>query len=69
MESWITDLIVQAVAGGVGGTAGGSILKDLSMGKPADAITGAVGGGVVAQILNSVLGGGAGDVAWMSPHW
>ena len=65
MESWITDLIVQAVAGGVGGTAAGSILKDLSMGKPADAISGAVGGGVVGQILNSVLGDGAGDVGGM----
>jgi hypothetical protein len=60
MESWMTDLIVQLVSGAVGGTAAGSILKDLSLGKPGDAISGAIGGGVVGQILNSVLGGGAG---------
>ena len=63
MESWITDLIIQAVAGGVGGTAAGSILKDLSLGKPGDAISGAIGGGLVGQILSAVLGGG--DVGGM----
>ena len=70
MESWITDLIIQAVAGGVGGTAAGSILKDLSLGKPGDAISGAIGGGLVGQILSAVLGGGAAmSAAWMSPAW
>jgi hypothetical protein len=64
MESWMVDLLVQAVSGAVGGTAAGSILKDLSLGKPGDAISGAIGGGLVGQILNSVLGGG-GDVAGM----
>jgi hypothetical protein len=66
MESWMTDLLVQVVSGAVGGTAAGSILKDLSLGKPGDAISGAVGGGLVGQILNSVLGGaGGGDVGGM----
>ena len=41
----------------VGGTAAGSALKDLSMGKAGDAISGAVGGGVIGQILMAVLGG------------
>jgi hypothetical protein len=59
MESWMTDLIVQVIAGAVGGTGAGAILKDLSLGKPGDAISGAIGGGVVGQILSSVLGGGA----------
>jgi hypothetical protein len=58
MESWMMDLLVQVVAGAVGGTGAGTILKDLSLGKPGDAISGAVGGGIVGQILNSVLGGG-----------
>jgi hypothetical protein len=62
MESWMTDLIVQVIAGALGGTAAGAVLKDLSLGRPGDAISGAVGGGVVGQILTSVLGGGAGDV-------
>ena len=65
MESWITDLIIQAVAGGVGGTAAGSILKDLSLGKPGDAISGAIGGGLVGQILSAVLGGGGAEVGGM----
>jgi hypothetical protein len=55
----------QVVAGAVGGTGAGTILKDLSLGKPGDAITGAVGGGIVGQILNSVLGGGGGEVGGM----
>ena len=63
MESWIADLLVQAVAGAAGGVGAGSVAKDLSMGKPADALTGAVGGGIVGQILASALG--AGDVAGM----
>jgi hypothetical protein len=51
-----------------GGTAAGAALKDLSLGKPGDAISGAIGGGVVGQILAAVMGGaaaGGGDVgAW-----
>ena len=39
MESWITDLLVQVVAGAVGGTGAGAILKDLSLGQPGDAVT------------------------------
>ena len=35
MESWMTDLIVQVIAGALGGTAAGSVLKDLSLGKGA----------------------------------
>ncbi|HSD92218.1 MAG TPA: hypothetical protein VLB11_04245 [Methyloceanibacter sp.] len=58
----MTDLIVQVIAGALGGTAAGSVLKDLSLGKPGDAISGAIGGGVIGQILNSVLGGDAGAV-------
>ena len=56
MESWVTDLIVQVIAGALGGTAAGSVLKDLSLGKGGDAITGAIGGGVVGQILGVVFG-------------
>ena len=64
MESWMTDLLVQVVAGALGGTGAGTILKDLSLGKPGDAVSGAIGGGVVGQILGSLLGGG-GDVGGM----
>ena len=47
----MVNLIIQIIAGAIGGTAAGSALKDLSMGKAGDAISGAVGGGVVGQIL------------------
>ncbi len=65
MESWMTDLIVQVIAGALGGTGAGAALKDLSMGKAGDAITGAIGGGVVGQILSAGLGAGAADVGGM----
>ena len=65
METSITDLIVQLIAGAAGGTSAGVALKDLSMGKPADAVTGAIGGGIVGQILAVALGGATGDVGGM----
>lgn len=62
MEGALTDLIIQAVAGAAGGTGLGAAMKDLSLGnKGADAITGAIGGGVVGQILAAVLGGAGGE--------
>ena len=51
MEGTLVNLIIQIIAGAIGGTAAGNALKDLSMGKAGDAISGAVGGGVVGQIL------------------
>jgi len=49
MEGTLVNLIIQIIAGAIGGTAAGSALKDLSMGKAGDAISGAVGGGLVGQ--------------------
>lgn len=63
MESWIAGLVVQVIAGAVGGTAAGGVLKDLSLGKGGDAISGAIGGGLVGQILAAVLGSAGGDAA------
>ena len=59
MESTLINLVIQALAGAAGGAGAGSAFKDLSMGKPADAISGGVGGAVVGQSLGSVLGAGA----------
>ena len=59
MEGTLVNLIIQIIAGAIGGTAAGNALKDLSMGKAGDAISGAVGGGGVGQILMAVLGGAA----------
>src|SRR5882757_4127351 len=41
MEGTIANIVVQLIAGAIGGTAAGSALKDLSMGKAGDAISGA----------------------------
>ena len=48
-----------SAAGAVGGTAAGTALKDLSLGKAGDATSGAVSVVVVGQILMAVLGGAA----------
>jgi hypothetical protein len=56
----LTNLIIQLIAGAAGGTAAGTALKDLSLGKPGDAITGAIGGGIIGQLLPVVLGAAAG---------
>jgi hypothetical protein len=44
MEGSIANLIVQVIAGAIGGTAAGNALKNLSMGKAGDALSGAVVG-------------------------
>ena len=59
MEGTLINLVIQALAGAAGGAGAGTAFKDLSMGKPADAISGGVGGAVIGQILGSVLGAGA----------
>jgi hypothetical protein len=60
MVRTIANLIIQLIAGAIGGTAAGNApLKDLSMGKAGDAVSGAIGGGVGGQILMAVLGGAA----------
>ena len=43
--SIITNLIVQAVAGALGGNAAGRILKNINLGPVGNSISGAIGGG------------------------
>ena len=66
MEGMLANLIVQVIAGAIGGTAAGSALKDLSMGKAGDAISGAVGGGVVGRpdLMSS-----ASSRTWLAAAW
>ncbi|MGV1015444.1 MAG: hypothetical protein ACOYB4_10780 [Methyloceanibacter sp.] len=56
MESTLINLVIQALAGAAGGAGAGKTLPDLSMGKPVDAIAGAIGGGVVGSILATAFG-------------
>ena len=51
-----TSLIVQAVAGAVGGNAGGAVAKTSSLGTIGNTVAGAVGGGVAGQLLPIIMG-------------
>ena len=59
----LTALIIQLVAGALGGNAAGNVSKDTSLGPLGNSVAGAVGGGVIGQILNAVLGIGGTAVA------
>lgn len=56
----LTALIIQLIAGALGGNAVGNVAKDVNLGPLGNSIAGALGGGVGGQVLNSILGiGGA----------
>jgi hypothetical protein len=63
MSGTIVNLIIQLIAGAVGGNAAGSALKDYSLGSVGNTIAGAVGGvglGQALQALIPMLAGAAG---------
>jgi hypothetical protein len=65
MSGMLINLIVQIIAGAVGGNAAGAGLKDLSLGTLGNTIAGAIGGGVGGQILQAIIpaiAGAAGGV-------
>ena len=59
MWGGIIGLIIQLVAGGVGGNIAGAALKQYDLGMIGNTIAGVVGGGVGAQIIGALVGGGA----------
>jgi hypothetical protein len=53
-------LIIQLIAGALGGNAVGNVAKDVNLGPVGNSIAGALGGGIGGQVLSSILGiGGA----------
>ena len=52
----LTQLIVQLIAGALGGNATGNFSKNTNLGPLGNTITGALGGGIGGQILNAILG-------------
>ena len=52
----LTALIIQLIAGALGGHAAGNFSKDANLGPLGNTIAGAAGGGVGGQILNAILG-------------
>jgi len=59
MWGGVVGLIIQLIAGGVGGNIAGSALKQYDLGTIGNTIAGVIGGGVGAQIIGQFLGGGA----------
>lgn len=53
--SLLTDLLVQVVAGAVGGNAAGRASKKVDLGPLGNTISGALGGGIGGQILSALL--------------
>ena len=53
--SIITSLIVQAVAGALGGNAAGGLVKNINLGPIGNSITGALGGGIGGHLLQALI--------------
>jgi len=62
MGEGLITLIVQLVAGAIGGNAAGAALKDYGLGMLGNTITGAIGGGLFGQLLQALLAGGSGGL-------
>lgn len=52
------DLIIQLIAGAIGGNAAGAVLKNLNMGPILNSVVGILGGGLGGQILGMIGAGG-----------
>jgi hypothetical protein len=52
----LTALLVQLIAGALGGYAGGNVSKEMNLGTIGNSVAGAFGGGVGGQILFAILG-------------
>ena len=63
MWGGIVGIIIQLIAGGVGGNIAGSALKQYNLGTIGNTIAGVLGGGVGAQIIGALLGGEPGVAA------
>ena len=59
MNAYLLNLVIQLVAGAVGGNAAGALLKQFNLGPLGNSIAGIVGGGIGGQILNVLVGGTA----------
>ena len=65
MGEALINLIVQLFAGAIGGNTAGAALKDAGLGMLGNTITGMIGGGVMGQVLLTLLpslAGSTGDI-------
>ena len=58
MWGGIIGLIIQLISGAVGGNIAGAAMKQYNLGTIGNSIAGLIGGGVGAQIIGALLGGG-----------
>ena len=52
----LTGLFIQLIAGALGGHAVGNFSKDTNLGPLGNSVAGALGGGVLGQVINALLG-------------
>jgi len=55
MRGLLVSLLIQIVAGAIGGNIVGAVSKDISLGPLGNTVAGAIGGGVGGQILQQFL--------------
>ena len=58
MSATIVNLIIQLVAGALGGNGAGAAMKQYDLGPLGNSIAGIVGGGIGGQLLAALAGGG-----------
>ena len=58
MWGGMAGLVLQLIAGGVGGSVVGTTLKRFDLGIIGNLLVGIIGGGIVAQIIGAMVGGG-----------
>src|SRR5438477_857538 len=61
MWGGMAGLIVQLIAGAVGGSVVGAALKQYDLGIIGNLVIGIIGGGIGAQTIGALLGGGESD--------
>jgi len=58
MWGGMAGLVLQLIAGAVGGSAVGTVLKQFDLGTLGNLLIGIIGGGIGAQLIGALLGGG-----------
>jgi hypothetical protein len=55
MDLFLMNLVIQLVAGAVGGNAAGALLRQFNLGPLGNSIAGIIGGGLGGQFLNAAI--------------
>jgi hypothetical protein len=55
MDPFLMNLVIQLVAGAVGGNAAGALLRQFNLGPLGNSVAGIIGGGLGGQFLNAAI--------------